>query len=173
MATKSMNVPPPPQLFNQMGGMRKPILDEIHEMGGHFLLLGLVLSSVYVSRIPLTTLAYFKSPIYQMLGFITIIIITLYYGWIHGILGALAFALIVSRALRQRSEGMTNFSPVEPGANVFIIEDSTSEIIPRGHRWFLEKVMGETPVLIQEKEVNTSAIQDMSEKSMGFSTVTK
>jgi hypothetical protein len=173
MATKPMNGPPPMQLPPQMGGMRNSVLDEIQEMAGHFLLLSLVLLSVYVSRVPPAVLAYFRRPVYQMIGFITIIIITARYGWIHGILGALAFALLVSRSLRQRSEGMTDFLPLEPDPNVFIIEDSTAEVVPKGHRWFLEKVMGETPILIQEKEVNTSAIQDMSEKSMGSSTVTK
>ena len=167
MTTKPMQLPA------QMGGVRNSVLDEVQEMGGHFLLLGLVLTSVYVSRIPPTTLAYFKRPFYQLVGFVLIILITAQYGWIHGILGALAFALIVSRALRQRSEGMTNFTPLEATPNVFIIEDSTTEIVPKGHRWFLEKIMGETPILIQEKGVSTSAIQDMSEKSMGSSMVTK
>jgi hypothetical protein len=59
------------------------------------------------------------------------------------------------------------------GSPVLIIEDSDTEIVPRNHRWFLEKIMGENPILIHEKDVSTSAVQDMSEKSMGSSTVTK
>ena len=172
MATKPANVPMPPTM-PQVGGVRNTVLDEVEVMTGHFLLLGLVLTSVYVSRIPATTLAYFRRPLVQVLGFASIILITARYGWIHGILGALAFALVVSRALRQRSEGMTNFLPLEMGSPVLIIEDSDTEIIPRNHRWFLEKIMGENPILIHEKDVSTSAVQDMSEKSMGSSTVTK
>lgn len=172
MATKPVNVPMPPNM-PQIGGVRNTVLDEVEVMTGHFLLLGLVLTSVYVSRIPATTLAYFRGPIVQVLGFASIILITARYGWIHGILGALAFALVVSRALRQRSEGMTNFFPLDTDTPVLIIEDSQTEIVPRNHRWFLEKIMGENPILIHEKDVSTNAVQDMSEKSMGSSTVTK
>lgn len=169
MSTKPVNIPLPPQV----GGVRMTVFDEVQVMAGHFILIGLVLTSVYVSRIPASTLAYFRNPIYQILGFVTIIILTARYGWIHGILGALAFALVVSRALRQRSEGMTNYRPYESDETLLLIEDTDTEIVPKGHRWFLEKIMGENPILIQEKEVSTSAVQDMSEKSMGSSTVTK
>jgi hypothetical protein len=173
MVTKPMQAPSAPQMPQQFGGVRMSVADEIQVMAGHFILIGLVLTSVYVSRIPASTLAYFTHPVYQFLGFVTIIVLTARYGWIHGILGALAFALVVSRALRQRSEGMTDYTPIGADQTLLLIEDSDTELVPKAHRWFLEKIMGENPVLIQEKGVSTSAVQDMSEKSMGSSTVTK
>jgi len=165
-----MSLPPHP-MPQQMGGMRMPVLEEIKVMSGHFLLVALILLSVYMSRIPQDLISLFKNPIYQIFGLFLVIIITSQYGWIHGILSALAFSFIVSRALRKGKEGMVNYIPMK--FNTLLIEDSESTIIPKNHRWFLEKVMGEQPILIREKEVNTSAIQDMSQRSMGSSTVTK
>ena len=165
-----MSLPPQP-MPQQMGGMRMPVLEEVKVMGGHFLLIGLILLSVYVSRIPQDLISLFKHPIYQVLGLFLVIMITSQYGWIHGILAALAFALIVSRAIRNEKEGMTNYIPME--VNALVIEDADSIVVPENHRWFLEKVMGERPIMIREKEVTTNAVQDMSERSMGSSTVTK
>ena len=165
-----MSVPHPPGL-PQMGGMRPTVLEEVQVMTGHFILLGLVLLSVYVSRVPKSTLHLFSKPLFQVLGLAAVVLITSVYGWIHGILAALAFALLVSRSLRRVGEGMADYISIEP--NVMVIEDSNSVVVPENHRWFLEKVMGETPVLIREKEVKTSAVQDFSEKSMGASSVTR
>jgi hypothetical protein len=106
-----------------------------------------------------------------MLGLAAVVLITSVYGWVHGILAALAFALLVSRSLRRVGEGMADYVSIEP--NVMVIEDSNSVVVPENHLWFLEKVMGETPMLIREKEVKTSAIQGFSEKSMGSSSVTR
>ncbi len=172
MATKQ-STPPAQGIPLQLGGVRSTVYDEVQVMTGHFILLGLVLTSVYVSRVPAHILAYFSRPLYQFLGFVLIILITAQYGWIHGILGALAFALLVSRALRQRTEGLTDFTPLGTNNALLLIEDTDTELVPNTHRWFLEKVMGEKPVLIREKEVYTNAVQDMSERSMGSSTVTK
>jgi hypothetical protein len=162
-----------PAAVSQIGGMRMTALDEIQVMTGHFLLLALVLISVYVSRIPTSTLALFRNPVYQVLGLAAVIIITSQYGWIHGILAALAFALVLSRALRIINEGfnsnedLTNFIPAG------ILIDSSTDIIPENQRWFVEKVLGENPFLIREKEVKTQAVEDSSEQSMGSSRSSK
>ena len=158
---------------SQNGGGNSFVVEEIQDMIGHFLLLALVLISVYVSRIPRSTLALFRRMPYQILGLFAVIMITSHYGWIHGTLAALAFALVVSRALKVNNvyEGMTDIIPTGPSA--LIVENGDTVFVPEEHRWFLEKVMGENPFLIREKEVKTSAIQDFSEKSMGASSVTK
>jgi hypothetical protein len=170
-----MSAPAIPSLQSQaqMGGGNSFVVEEFQTMFGHFLLLGLVLISVYVSRIPRTTLVLFRRMPYQLLGLFGVIFITSQYGWIHGTLAALAFALVVSRALKVSNvyEGMSDIIPVE--LNTLIVEDGDTVFVPEEHRWFVEKVMGEKPFLIREKEVKTSAVQDMSEKSMGSSTVTK
>jgi hypothetical protein len=165
----------PPVAIPQMGGMRMTALDEIQVMTGHFLLLALVLTSVYVSRIPPSTLALFRNPVYQVLGLAAVILITNQYGWIHGILAALAFSLVLARALRTINEGFSSSESLInfiPGTNIFL-EDSGTDIIPENQRWFVEKVLGENPFLIREKEVKTQAVQDSSEQSMGSSRSSK
>jgi hypothetical protein len=160
-------IPPPPQV----GGVRNTVLDEIQLMSGYFVLIGLVLLSVYVSRVPKSTLHLFSKPLFQIVGLAAVVVITSVYGWIHGVMAGLAFALLVSRSLRRVGEGMTDYIALDP--TVMVIEDSSSVVVPENHRWFGEKLMGENPFIIREKEVKTSAVQDFSDKSMTPSSVTR
>lgn len=156
----------------QMGGIRMSVADEVQIMSGHFILLGLVLTSVYVSRIPESVLLNFRRGIYQFISFVAIIAITMQYGWVHGILAGLAFALILGRANRATySEGLVDYIP--SSVNMLVIEDPDTTYIPGNHRWFVERALGERPFLIREKEVRTTAVQDLSERSMGSSTTTR
>jgi hypothetical protein len=90
--------------------------------------------------------------LWQGLGLLLVLVITVVYGSTHGIIAALAYALVVSRAMRGNMEGFID------------LEDTY--IISGKHRWFGEKVMHENPFLIRDKNVTTSAVQDMSERSM-------
>ena len=154
----------PPQGSFQSGGLRKSMIEEIKETAGAFLLLGLILVSVYVSRIPPGVLSWFQTAFGQSIGLLLVIGITASYGWIHGILVALAYALVVSHATRQTKEAFQT-SDVLP--SVVLPDSQETVIVPKNHRWFVEKVLGETPFLIRDKEVETSAVQDLSERGMG------
>ena len=139
------------------GGMNAKVVEEIQVMSGHILLVILVLVSVYVSRIPESILVRFKTTFYKIGGLLAIVLLTTCYGWVHGIVAALAFALVMSRANRHGEEGFTEYVPGLA---------SETTIIPTEQRWLSEKILGEVPYKINEKNVNTSAIQDVSEKSM-------
>lgn len=162
-------------MLPQMGGVRIPVIQEIQIMSGYILLVALVLISVYVSRIPTKYILTAEHPIGQLIGFVLVIAITMHFGWIHGVLAALAYALVISRAKRDQQlaskltkEGMIDYIPA-----ALIMEESGTTFVPQNHRWFVEKVMGENPFLIREKEVQTTAVQDLSERSMGASNVTR
>jgi len=148
----------------QSGGVQQPVVDEIIQMTGHFSLLFLVLVCVYVSRIPNDILYKFKKTWVQVLGVLGIMTLTSLYGYIHGILAALAFSLVVSRALRDSSEGFAGscYTPV-----LFLDNDDSTTFIPKSHKWFGEKILGENPIAIREDRVTTSAVQDLSERTMG------
>ena len=142
------------------GPVSAKVLDEVHVMSGHIVLVFLVLVCAYTSRIPNAILGKFKSSLYKICSLILIILLTSMYGWIHGIIATLAFALVVSRAYRH-TEGFTTY---EPG----VYTDDTT-IIDSSHKWLIEEILGQTPKAIRDKEVSTTAVQDMSEKNMGSS----
>ena len=139
------------------GPIRAKVLDDMHIMSGNVLLVVLVLLSAYVSRIPDSILTKFKSIYYKISGLFLIVILTTAYGWIHGILAALAFALIVSRSSRH-AEGFMEYTPA-----IFFGNSDGTTIIDNSHRWLSEEVLGNNTKMIRDKEVMTSAVQDMSE----------
>lgn len=155
---------PPMQPPLQQGGSRMSVADESKLMFGHGLLVILVLVSVYVSRIPSDILVRFRSVPYQFLGLLAVVSITGVFGWIHGILAALAFTLVVSSALRRRSEGLVDYNS---GPAVIIADGQETDIVPGKQRWFSEQVLGENPFLLRERTVSTGAVQDMSERGSG------
>lgn len=82
------------------------------------------------------------------------------FGWPIGILAALMSALLIGAGgiypqVRQKkiTEG---FSP-----------DMNVRLIPTKQRWFVEEVLGENPLLIEDSTIDTSAVQDLSEKYGG------
>ena len=148
---------------SQTGGgiQRAKVLDEVQIMSGHILLLFLILVCVYVSRIPDSVLRKFTSTYYKIGGLFLIIVVTSAYGWVHGILAALAFALIVSRSSRH-AEGFMEYIPA-----MILTDSDETTLIDNSHRWLSEEILGYNPKAIRDKEVKTSAIQDMSETSKG------
>lgn len=154
----------------QGGGAYPSILGEVRNMSSNILLVGLVLVSAYESRIPEQWLAYFRSRLVQGVGLVVIFLITAKYGWVHGILAALAYALVISRAIRtaRPTAGFQDYTPAVVFSNGV---DTT--LVPQDNRWFVEKVLGENPYLIRERDVRTSAVQDDSDKSMTASRSSK
>jgi hypothetical protein len=138
------------------GPLRAKVLDEVQVMSGHILLGVLILICVYVSRIPDNILIKFKMTLYQVIGLFGIILVTSVYGWIHGIVATLAFVLIVSRSYRK--ETFADYVP-----SVFLTSDGIA--VNKKHLWLNETILGENPVLIRDRDVKTSAVQDFSETS--------
>jgi hypothetical protein len=155
----------PPSTAQIGGTPQSSVLNEIQYMSGYFILLFLVLVCVYVSRIPESYLQMIRKRWVQVGCFLTIIVLTVQYGYVHGILAALAFSLVLSHALRTTQEGLLDYTSIS--SPVMFLDDTGITSIPSGHRWFGEKILGENPRLIHEKNVSTSSIQDLSERTMG------
>jgi hypothetical protein len=75
-----------------------------------------------------------------------------YFGWIYGLLAAIAFILVIRAAPRINSvEGFFGMQ----GKNV---ERPTA-------RWFVERVLGEKPIRLEFDNVGTEAVQDDSDNN--------
>jgi|UniRef100_A0A6C0HFI5 hypothetical protein len=147
-------------MVTHVGGGTK-VIHDMYSMSSHLILLILVLICVYVSRIPDNILNKFKSNYYKI-GLLFIIIgLTSFYSILHGIIAGLGFALIISRAQRNINEQFMEYTP----ALLFGDSDGTT-IIDTSHRWLSEKILNLTPKLIRDKEVSTSAIQDMGDNNV-------
>ena len=144
-----MQAPPP-----QIGGVRIGALEEAKVMINYLLLLLFALLIVYLPRVPEIWFERFRNPAWQFLGLVIVFGVGDLYGWIHGVLAALAFALLISHAVMSNKEAFEDY----------LIRPNKGD---EKHRWFSEKVLKENPLLIRDIAVSSYAVQDLSEVTMG------
>jgi hypothetical protein len=63
--------------------------------------------------------------------------------------------------------GVGGVHPVKKQLQEGFSSEMNVRLIPGKHKWFVEKVLGENPLLIEDETVNTSAVQDYSDKYTG------
>ena len=134
----------------QAGGTMNPIqtiidnLDSPYNLVYGFLLIIIIVFSGTINN---DIRIFADSMLGRVLGIGAVYGITHLLGWVYGLMTALAFLLILRGSPRpsETEEGFDAGGPVK-GQKV------------RGHRWFVEKVLGETPKRIEVDKVITSAI---------------
>jgi hypothetical protein len=107
----------------------------------------LVLLIVYSPLIPSSYRSFANSPLGRIIGLAFIYFIIESFGWVYGLLTAMAFLVMLYGSTTSEIEGF------DGGGSV-------SEKKKIGKRWFVEKVLGEHPDKIATDRVTTQAIQD-------------
>ena len=124
---------------------------------------------VYSPRVPDVWFQRFRNPLWQFSAIVILFGVTELYGWVHGILAALAFALLLSHSNMTQTVPASSApvgAPYEPFDD-YIVETNLGQ---KAKRWFLEKVLGENPYLIRENSITTTAVQDLSGRNSSSST---
>jgi hypothetical protein len=121
---------------------------------------------VFLEKVPIEIRKQADTFLGRALLLTVIMVITILFGWPLGILSTLASALfigaggvhpIVKRMTEGFAKGMTEgFAP-----------DMNIRMIPDKKKWFIEEVLGENPLMIEDQTVRTSAVQDLTERDSG------
>jgi hypothetical protein len=146
-------------LVYMKGGMREHMSDIFQKYSQPAeLLTGIViiLSIVFGTEIPTPIRNQADTTIGRLFLLGIVAIITQYFGWPLGILAALSAVLFigVDGMHKQRVEG-------------FLPDPMAVRVIPTKHKWFVEKVLGENPLIIEDQTVQTKAVQDYSRNNSG------
>lgn len=157
--------PAPSPIPIMKGGAKEQILDIVKKYAAPlniYIGVALVLAISYVGKIPDTTLRFLDSLIGRVLLFSGTLFVASLYSWVYAVLLGIFAVLVLSVAPRpSRQEG---FDPqVRSGAPLKMASDV--KLISQKKKWWIEEVMGENPIGIEEERVQTSAIQDNSNSS--------
>jgi len=139
------------------GGFRVQIDDLFHKYEPPIMILTgllMVIVIVFLEKIPLEVRKQADSTLGRALLITFTAITTMLFGWPLGIVAALMSVLLI---------GAGSIEPVMEGFS----SEMNVRLIPSQHKWFVEKVLGENPLLIEDQTVDTSAVQDLSEKDSG------
>ena len=108
----------------------------------------LVLLIVYSTQIPSEFKIFVDTLLGRLFGIAIVYGVIETLGWVYGLLTALSFLLILNGAPRT----IHTFETFEGGGTV-----TEKKVI--GKKWFVEKVLGETPKKIATDKVTTTAIE--------------
>jgi hypothetical protein len=106
----------------------------------------MILLIVYSSVIPASVISYADSTLGRIIGLGVIYATTTRLSWIYGLLASLAFLVLLRSSVTRAQEGFYG-GPVTEKPRI-------------GKRWFVEKVLGEDPLMIATEKVVTQPVQD-------------
>jgi K+-transporting ATPase c subunit len=112
----------------------------------------MVVLIVYTSHIPLSYRVFMDSMTGRILAIVSIFATVKFCGWLYGLLVAVAY-LVILHTVANGSEGFTNQ----------IVKETI------GKRWYVERVLGERPELIDTEKVTTTSVTDNSQRGMSRS----
>lgn len=143
------------------GGFQAQVDDLYHKYEQPLVvLIGLmmVIAIVFLEKIPIEFRKQADSLLGRALLITFTVIMATMYGWPMGILAALMSALLI---------GAGGIHPIQKQIKEGFSSEVNVRVVPGKHKWFVEKVLGENPLLIEDDTVNTSAVQDLTEKDGG------
>jgi phosphotransferase system glucose/maltose/N-acetylglucosamine-specific IIC component len=110
---------------------------------------GLVILGSFIEIAPRKSLEFLDNILGRSLFFILPFLIAMLTDWSTGLLAAVVSLIIFARL--QKQESSEGFTDTSDGT------DNSTKIISNSHRWFIERVLGESPVAISSDRVTTSA----------------
>ncbi len=136
----------------QIGGVQKGLLEFLEQSRptqALFLYICITLMIVFKEQIPVGVYTQLDSTVGRVLILFILVTFVQVYGWILGLLAAVAFALLIGLP-RPITEGFGSGG------------ETSIKIISSDKKWFVEKVFGENPIAIEEEKVVTEAVQNDS-----------
>jgi len=151
----------PPGTHFMKGGFRVHMDDLYHKYEQPVMVLTglfMVIVIVFLEKVPIEIRKQADSFMGRALLLMFTVTVTVLYGWPMGILAGLMSALLI---------GAGGIHPVTKQVSEGFSSEMNVRIVPDKHKWFVEKVLGENPLLIEDDTVTTSAVQDYSDKYTG------
>jgi phosphatidylserine synthase len=142
-----MSQPTPPAMI---GGVRNILVDFSKKQSTHaeilFVIL-LVLGIVFPTSIPVDIRKQLTTVPGRVLLFAVLVALLMYTNWVNGLLFAVFIAVMLSIPIKK--EGFMN--------------EYNINIVSTKKKWFVEELLEENPIAIEEDRVETSAVQDHNE----------
>ncbi len=143
------------------GGFRAQVDDLYHKYEQPIVVLAglcMVLVIVFLDKVPIEIRKQADSFLGRSLLLTFTVIVTVLYGWPMGIVAGLMTALLI---------GAGGIHPVKKEVKEGFSSELNVRLVPGKHKWFVERVLGENPLLIEDDVVTTSAVQDLTERDSG------
>jgi len=162
------SAPAPSSLPLMKGGAKESLIDIAKKYAAPlnvYVGVALVLLISYVGKIPDSTLRFLDSFLGRGVLFAGTLFVASLYSWVYAVLLGIFAVLVLSMAPRNSSENFQVGSDDGVGGVAILDKDVDVKLVTQKKRWWIEEVMGENPIGIEEEKVRTSAIQDNTNSS--------
>jgi hypothetical protein len=126
--------------------------------------LSLIIIGTFAERCPRGYLEYLNNVLGMSFIFIAPLLIAVFNDWPTGLLAAVVGLVVIARL-------QISIEVSEPEG--FMGSDSvqTTKLVSNSHRWFVEKVLGETPVAISSDRIQTKRTEDNDNRTSSSSSM--
>ncbi len=156
------------------GGFRVQMDDLFHKYEQPVMLLigfTMMIIIVFVGKIPIEIRKQADTMLGRACLILFTVVIVMLFGWPLGFIAALMSAVLIGAGGVHPIEQKVTEGFSSEATRTNIREGFSSEmnvrLVPSRQKWFVEKVLGENPLIIEDETVETSPVQDLSEKSTG------
>lgn len=122
-----------------------------------FLIIGLLVLGTFIENVPRKVLQLLDNSLGMMLLFIFPLAVSLFISWPAGLLAACISLIVFARIQKM---AVTPDGDEEGFLNGSDDTVQTTKLVSNPHRWFVEKVLGETPVAISSDRIQTKRMED-------------
>jgi hypothetical protein len=122
--------------------------------------IGLIVAGSFAQIAPRKSMEFLDNTFGSIFFFVTPFIFAALIDWPTGLLAAVVSLIFFARL--QKEDSSEGFSDVSES-------DQSTKLISNPHRWFIEKVLGETPIAISSDRIGTSAYEEPNNRSSSSS----
>ena len=121
----------------------------------------LLITGSFAQIAPRKSLEFLDTSLGLMLLFVSPLLVSCILDWPTGLLTAVISLIIIARL--QRYDSAEGFGSNDDGI--------MTELIPSPKRWFVEKILGETPIAISSDRISSSEMKDIDTRTSSSSTM--
>ena len=166
---KTPKIPKVPKGSNTPKAQSEPLIDTsleawiynirsvLHFPSTIFLIIGLLVLGTFIENVPRKVLQLLDNSLGMMLLFIFPLAVSLFISWPAGLLAACISLIVFARIQKM---AVTPDGDEEGFLNGSDDTVQTTKLVSNPHRWFVEKVLGETPVAISSDRIQTKRMED-------------
>jgi hypothetical protein len=128
------------------------------------LVAGLLVAGSFAEICSRKSIEFLDNPIGSIVLFTIPLLLALFLDWATGILAAVISLLLLAKL--QKSDLNEGFSD-----DTYSDDIQTTNIVSNPHRWFVEKILGETPIAISSDRIITSAVESKNGRTSSSSSM--
>ncbi len=177
---KISSTPKSPKLPKSPKAQAEPLIDTsleawiynirsvLHFPSTIFLIIGLLVLGTFIENVPRKVVQLLDNSLGMTVLFMFPLVISLFISWPAGLLAACISLIVFARIKKMDTMTAEDEEGFLSGSDDTV---QTTKLVSNPHRWFVEKVLGETPVAISSDRIQTKRTEDNDNRTSSSSSM--